>query len=92
MRAQPILLVGYDKMLKKSAAIFLVVVSACATPSLGVSDKQGDFGFEFSYIELNGRPALKILIENRVAHALCVRSEILRNPYSYEINLICLSA
>lgn len=62
-------------------------VVACAGPQTKAAVETGALGVVITRANLEGQSALAVTITNRSANDVCVRAELLQNPYTYEMDL-----
>jgi hypothetical protein len=60
---------------------------ACAGPQSQGPFETGDVAVVITRANLERQPALAVTITNRSPNDLCVRAELLQNPYTYEMDL-----
>jgi hypothetical protein len=63
-----------------------LITIACATPHVA-SPPAGDLAISLHRDVSGVRPVLVVTITNRSDKPVCLRAEVLQNPYSYEMNL-----
>jgi hypothetical protein len=63
-----------------------LMIVACATPNVALP-AAGDLAISLHRDVSGVRPILVVTITNRSDKPVCLRAEVLQNPYSYEMNL-----
>jgi len=63
------------------------LIGACASPQMRLPIEVGDLALTISRTTFEDRAALVVLMTNQSQAEVCVRAELLQNPYTYEIDL-----
>lgn len=65
----------------------ILIAAACAGPPGRAGGTVGGPTVSLAYVKVEGRPSLAVTIINRTDADVCIRAELLRNPYSYAMDL-----
>jgi hypothetical protein len=65
----------------------VVLAGASATSIVLPPGEQGDLGLSLSLSSNEGSPALAVTMTNRSSADVCIRTELLKNPYTYEMHI-----
>jgi hypothetical protein len=65
----------------------IFTIAACASPAGRANPNVDPLSVRLAYSNVEGHPALLVTMSNRTATEVCIRAELLRNPYTYAMDL-----